>query len=102
MHHEAGRVPVRLWEEQTNSTLRGSWMSAMRTVPLQGCWETRSPSPPDSEVPSSRSLDTSASRAERLSAETTGDTGGLSISPAYIHPAANGVSSSAFTQSRFY
>lgn len=66
-------LPVRPCEEQTNSTLRGSWMLVMLTVPLQGCWETYSLSSaasPDSEFLSSLSLVTSARRAERFSPET--------------------------------
>lgn len=46
-------------------------MFVMVTVPLQGCWETMSPSSPaaspDSEFLSSLSLATSASKAERFS-----------------------------------
>lgn len=64
-------LPVRLWEEQTNSTFSGSWMLVMLTVPLQGCWETCSSSfpaaSPDSKFLSCLSLETSASRAERFS-----------------------------------
>lgn len=67
-------VPGLLCEEQTNSTLRGSWMFEMLTVPLQGCRELKSPSfpaaSPDSELLSSLSLLTSASRAERFSPAT--------------------------------
>lgn len=67
-------VPARLCEEQTYSTLSGSWMFVMLTVPLQGCWEIDSLSStaasPDSELLSSFSLATSASRAERFSPET--------------------------------
>lgn len=51
--------------EHTNSTLRGSWMLLMLTVPLQGwrgaLWESGSPDP------LSLSLLTSASKAARFS-----------------------------------